>query len=66
MPIYRAKVDLLLAHESRRVLAGQEFETTFPEVGGKPMRLEPNIELVEDSKPAKPVKAKGHHEETLT
>lgn len=51
MPKYRAKVKLLLAHESRVVDAGEEFETTFPKAktaDGKEvdMKLGDNIELV--------------------
>ena len=55
MPKYIAHRDTWLSHESRKVLAGEEFSTTFPEVkvDGKlvPMRLGENIELVAEQKP---------------
>jgi hypothetical protein len=57
MPRYKAKVDLWISHENRKVNAGDEFETTFPKVindKGKEvdMNLGSNIELIEDSKKA--------------
>ena len=52
MPKYRAKVKMLISHESRVVEAGEEFEATFPEG----MRLGENLELVE---PEHKVKAKA-------
>lgn len=60
MPRYRALVDVLLSHECRKVLAGEEFDTVFPEVDGKPMNLAPNIEEVKASEvEAKTTKGKG-------
>ena len=52
MPLYKAKVDLWIAHENRKVNAGDTFTTVFPKVineKGKEvdMRLGSNIELVD-------------------
>lgn len=50
MPIYRAKVKILLAHESRVIEEGTEFTTVFPKVkvDGKlvDMKLGSNLELI--------------------
>lgn len=52
MPKYRAKVPMLIAHESRLVAAGEEFDTTFPKVktkdGEVDMKLGDNLELVSE------------------
>jgi len=50
MPRYVALRDLWLSHESRIVREGEEFETTFPEVNGKPMALGESLRLVEPEK----------------
>lgn len=47
MPRYVAQVDLWISHESRMVRAGDEFETTFPAIGGKPFRLGENVKPVD-------------------
>lgn len=54
MPEYIAHVDTLIAHECRVVKAGERFTTVFPDVGGKPMRLSGNIELVKPEKAREP------------
>lgn len=48
MARYKALRDTLLSHECRVVKSGEAFTTTFPDVGGKPMRLGDNLELLED------------------
>lgn len=53
MPKYLAIRDTLLSHESRVVKAGEEFETTFPEVNGKAMKLGDNLKLVNSKDAAK-------------
>lgn len=57
MPKYRALRDILIAHEGRKVAAGDEFVTDFPKVkvGDElvDMKLGDNIELLPDEKPAK-------------
>lgn len=66
MPTYRAKVRMLIAHESKLVEAGETFDTIFPKVktkGGEvDMKLGDNLELVEDEpagdEPKKAVKGK--------
>ncbi|BCB27054.1 hypothetical protein SKTS_19400 [Sulfurimicrobium lacus] len=50
MPDYIAHRDTWLSHENRKVSAGEEFSTVFPDVNGKPMRLSDNIELVKKGK----------------
>jgi hypothetical protein len=53
MPRYLAKRDTLIAHESRVVKAGDEFEATFPEH----MKLGDNLELLPEAEKAKGGKA---------
>lgn len=60
MPKYKAKSKIWLSHENRMVEAGEIFETTFPKVGGKEMRLSDNLELI---KPDKPVKSTAKNKE---
>lgn len=62
MPRYLAITDILIAHESRVVKAGTEFETVFPKVktpdGEVEMRLGESLRLVEPEAP-KPAKGKA-------
>ena len=56
MAQYRALVDILIAHESRVVKAGEVFTTEFPKVKQADgtevdMKLGSNLELVEEEKP---------------
>ena len=53
MPRYKALTRLMISHECREVQEGEEFETTFPKINGKPMELGDNIIEI------KPAKAKG-------
>lgn len=47
MPRYLAISDTWLSHENRKVNAGDEFETTFPNgPDGKAMRLSGNLKLI--------------------
>lgn len=49
MPKYIALRDTWLSHESRKVSAGEEFETNFPKgPDGKPMVLGDNLKLVKE------------------
>lgn len=54
MPKYIAKTKTWLSHENRTVEAGEIFETTFPKINGKEMKLGDNLELVK--KPVATVK----------
>lgn len=57
MPKYKTTVNRWISHECREVLAGEEFETEFPNgPDGKPMRLGPTLTLVEEEKARKPQK----------
>lgn len=47
MAKYLCNTDTWISHESRMVKAGQEFETSFPSFNGKPMRLGPNLTLID-------------------
>lgn len=58
MARYRALSKTWLSHENRMVQDGEEFETEFPLVGGKPMRLGANLELIEPEQVA-PATGKG-------
>jgi hypothetical protein len=50
MAKYKANVKIWLSHECRYAEEGEEFDTVFPTIQGKPMKLEPNIELVDGKK----------------
>lgn len=52
MPKYLAHAKTWLSHECRTVQEGEEFTTTFPLVNGEPMKLGPNIELLDEAKPS--------------
>jgi hypothetical protein len=52
MPKYKAKKKTWLGHENRMVEEGEVFETEFPKVGGKEMRLSDNLELISSPKSA--------------
>lgn len=59
MPTYIANRKTWISHESRMVVEGDRFTTTFPDVNGKPMRITDNLTLVEEpEKPAKAAKTK--------
>jgi len=58
MARYRALSKTWLSHENRMVQDGEEFETEFPLVGGKPMRIGANLELIEPEQVA-PAPAPG-------
>ena len=49
MARYRALRETFLAHECRKVLVGEEFETDFPLVNGRDMVLGDNLELLIES-----------------
>lgn len=51
MAKYKALRDTLLSHECRVAKAGEVFETTFPEVDGKPMKIGDNLELLSGDAP---------------
>jgi len=53
MAKYTAVRDTWLSHECRLVKAGETFETTFPKVDGKPMRLSDNLILAKAEKEVK-------------
>ena len=60
MAKYITDVDRWISHESRMVMAGEEFDTEFPTgPGGKPMALSETLRLVE---PPKKGEAKGKSE----
>jgi len=58
MARYRALAKTWLSHLNRMVQDGEEFETEFPLVDGKPMRLGANLELIEPEQVA-PAPGKG-------
>ena len=47
MAKYQALRDTWLSHENRMVKEGDEFETDFPMVNGKPMTIGGNLKLVD-------------------
>lgn len=59
MPNYIARRRTWLSHENRMVDEGEKFSTTFPLVGGKPMRLSDNVDLVSGSKKKEDTKDKN-------
>lgn len=49
MAKYRALSDIWLGHENRLVRSGETFDTTFPLIDGKPMRIGSNLEILQDT-----------------
>lgn len=51
MAKYKAVEKIWLSHECRYAEEGEEFDTVFPTIEGKPMQLGRNLELVKTKKP---------------